>query len=159
MEAAIRSTLAWLCRGVIGLLVAVLVILAALQVILRYGFGAALLWVEEVSVILLIWLAWIGIDYLWLTRAHIVVDLVPAMLDETGRRRLAWLADALALIGGTALFIMSLETVAIFSGMDLGSIEINAAVKYYPIPAGSAGLALAAALNMWRRAGPAEAAP
>lgn len=158
MEAVIRMALVWLCERVIGLLVAAMAGLAVLQVVLRYGFGAALLWVEEVSVILLIWLAWIGITYLWLTRAHILVDLVPAMLDEAGRRRLASLIDLLALAGGGALFVVSLDTVAIFSGMDLGSIALDAAVKYYPITAGAAGLAAAAALNLWRRAGGGEAA-
>lgn len=152
MEKAVRSALTWLAQRAIGLLVAVLVVLAATQVVLRYGFGASLLWIEEVSVILLIWLAWIGVTYLWLTGAHIAVDLVPSMVNETARRRLAYLADALALAGGTVLFLTSLKTVSIFSGMDLGSLEINAAIKYYPVTAGSAGLAIAAALNIWSRA-------
>lgn len=148
MQAGLRS---FLIRGLgwlIGLLVVFLVVLAFSQVILRYVFSSAIFWVEEVSVMALIWLAWLGIVYLWLTRAHIAVDLVSEVLSPPARRRLEMAIDCLALAGGVAITIMSLGTLDIYSGMDMGSLEIDASVKYYPVTFGGAGLAFAAFLNL-----------
>ncbi len=151
MEAGLRRVLTWVLSRLTGCLVAGLVVLAFTQVVLRYVFNSALLWVEEVSVMALIWLAWVGIVYLWLTRAHIAVDLISGILPAAGSRWQAIAIDLLALIGGGALVLVSLGTLEIYAGMELGSLEIDADVKYYPVTAGGAGLSCAAALNLWRR--------
>ncbi len=150
MEAGLRQAATWFLSRLIGILVAGLVCLAFAQVVLRYLFNSAVLWVEEVSVMALIWLAWTGIVYLWLTRSHIAVDLIGAALSPVGRAWAARAVDSLACVAGVALVTVSLGTLEVYSGMDLGSLEIDASVKYYPITAGGAGLALAAVLNLWR---------
>ncbi|MDP6343519.1 MAG: TRAP transporter small permease subunit [Alphaproteobacteria bacterium] len=156
MEARVRAVLSRGLQGLIGAIVVCLVALAFLQVVLRYVFAAPLLWVEEISVMALIWLAWIGVVYLWLSRAHIAVDLITTVLTPAGRRRLAHAFDGLALLGGAVLGLISLGTIEIYSGFEMGSLEIEAAIKYYPITAGGAGLAVAAIVNIWRRLGSPE---
>ncbi len=159
MESRLRALFAWLLERLIGALLLFLVGLAFMQVVLRYGFAAAILWVEEISVMALIWLAWIGITYLWLSRSHIAVDLLPSLLPPDGERRLRLAIDLLALLAGATLAFISLETLEMYADMDLGSLEIDASLKYYPVTAGGVGLALAALLNLWRHWGEREAAP
>jgi len=150
MQAGVRATFAYILSRLIGLLVAGLVGLAFVQVVLRYGFRFSLLWVEEVSVMALIWLAWIGIVYLWLVREHIFVDLLPNALPTAGRRWLGLAIEAVALVCGVALVFVSQGTLEMYAGMQLGSLEIDATTKYYPIAFGGAGLAAAALLNLWQ---------
>jgi len=150
MEARLRQFLAWVLSRAIGGIVLGLVGLAFVQVVLRYVFSSAILWVEEVSVMALIWMVWLGIVYLWLTRAHIAVDLIGGALSAPAQRRLAFAIDVLALIGGVTLTWISLETLNIYSGMELGSLEMDASTKYIPVTVGGAGLALAALLDLWK---------
>ncbi len=159
METRLRALFAWLLERLIGALVLFMVALAFMQVVLRYGFSAAILWVEEISVMALIWLAWLGITYLWLSRSHIAVDLLPTLLPPAGERRLRLAIELLGLLAGATLAFISLETLEMYADMDLGSLEIDASLKYIPVTAGGVGLALAAALNLWRGWEKREAAP
>ncbi|MCP5370832.1 MAG: TRAP transporter small permease subunit [Hyphomicrobiales bacterium] len=147
----LHHALGWLLERAVGLLALVMLVLALAQVGLRYLFAAPLLWVEEVSVMALIWAAWLGAVLLWLRAGHIAVDLVPKLLGPGAERALAHLMDLAAMVGGVALVWVNAQTITVFGGMEMGSLEITASLKYYPITAGGAGLALAAALNMARR--------
>lgn len=142
-----RRLVAWL-RSIVGLLVVFLVTIAFLQVVLRYVFAAPLAWVEEISVMALIWLSWVGAVLCWLAGSHIVVDLFPSTLRGGIRRWFAIGINSLAFAFGLALCIASFWTLELFSHFDLGSFEIPASIKYYPVTAGSAGLSLSALLNL-----------
>lgn len=142
-----------LTRGltpVIGASLLVMLLLAFTQVVLRYAFAASLLWVEEVSVMLLSWMAWLGAIQLWLDRGHLVVDLLPAGRAAGLRHAIAIGVNALAVVGGIALAIVSTETLTAFGGIEMGSLEIDASVKYYPVVAGGIGLAAAGGIELWR---------
>lgn len=151
MNTALHRRLIGLLGHLIGAFVVGLVAVAFLQVVLRYVFAAPLLWAEEVSVMALIWLCWIGAILSWLQGSHIVVDLVSGLMSAEVKRAFAIAFDLLALAGGTTLCLLSLQTLALFADFDLGSFQIPASIKYYPVTAGSAGLALAALLNLVSR--------
>lgn len=142
----LRALLKGALRQVCGATLALIVTLAFLQVVLRYGFAASIVWVEEVSVLLLLLLCWLGAVHLWLTRKHILVDLVA----RRGRaRRVADRAlDVAGLAAGAALAVVSLETLTAFRGIEMGSLELDASLRYYPILAGGAGIAVAALVNL-----------
>ncbi len=159
MEARLRAVLTFGLSRLIGLITAGLVGLTVLQVVLRHGFNAPLFWVEEVSVMALIWLTWLGVTYLWMTRSHIAVDVVRPLLPAAGLHMLNLCVELLALTFGAALVAVSLITLADFSGIELGVSEIDAAVKYVPVTIGGIGLSLAAALNIWRGRTDQETAP
>ena len=146
MMAAVRTFLARALRQACGLVLAAVVTLAFLQVVLRYAFASSIVWVEEISVLLLLLLCWLGAAQLWLTRGHILVDL----LFRAGRAR-RWadrLIDLLALVTGVFLARYTIETLQSFQGIEMGSLELDASLRYYPILAGAAGIALAALLNL-----------
>lgn len=134
----------------IGASLLVMLLLAFTQVVLRYAFAASLLWVEEVSVMLLSWMAWLGAIQLWLDREHLVVDLLPAQRAAGLRHGIAVGVNGLAVVGGIALAVVSMETLTAFGGIEMGSLEIDASIKYYPVVAGGVGLAAAGGLELWR---------
>jgi len=148
----LHTALARVLEHTVGALAALMLVLALAQVSLRYLFAAPLLWVEEVSVMALIWFAWLGAVLLWLRAGHIVVDLLPKMLAPPARARLGHAIDALAVTGGLALAWVNAETIAVYGSMEMGSLEMTASFKYLPISVGGIGLALAAVLNIARRA-------
>ena len=119
----------------IGLCVAVLVGLALFQVVLRYVFASSLIWVEEVSVMIMIWMAWLGVSLLWLQGSHICLDIVLTKLSASAKHSFACFMDILIMIAAATLFVVS----------------IDLSIKYYPVTVGSVGLIFAALLNIWTR--------
>jgi TRAP-type C4-dicarboxylate transport system permease small subunit len=146
----LRNTLATVSGWAMGLCLLALVGIDFAQVVLRYGLGAGWPWAGDVSVILLLTLAWIGAGHLWLTRGHIAVDLIPA--DGRAGRALSLAFDGLALAGGLVLLPMTWDTMAAYGMIDLPALGLPASVKYAPVALGLGFLTLAAALMLARRA-------
>ena len=157
MKDRIRVRVIGLLEALIGLSILILTVLACVQVLLRYAFGGSLFWVEEVSVMALIWMAWTGASLLWLKGDHIAVDLLTASLSSAAKGRLADFFDLLVAVGAAAVGLASLETLRAFAGIELGTLALDSTVKYYPIPVGAFALALAALFNLWCRRGIGEA--
>ena len=154
---ALAAALLHASAAAMGAILAALVALDVAQVVLRYGAGRGWPWAGDLSVILLLTLAWIGAGHLWLARGHIAVDLI-APASRAGRA--LWLAfDAAVLAGGIALWPMTLRTMAAYGFIDLPALPLAASAKYLPVAAGTAFAALAAAILLVRRAGPPPAPP
>lgn len=141
-----RAMLRW-SAAILGLLLAALVLLEFAQVILRYAFGSGVVWGNDVTVLLLLSLGWLGAAHLWVSRAHLSIEL----FDKVLSRRL-WLingiADVLVLVGAVWLMPRVFETLVAFQGMQLAALNVTAAVKYLPMALGIALLACAAAANL-----------
>jgi TRAP-type C4-dicarboxylate transport system permease small subunit len=122
--------------------------LAILQVVLRYVFTASLIWVEEVSVIIMLWMTWLGVTVLWLTQSHIAVDFLTSRLSQHTNRVLVLIFNGIAIIIAGALLLASRETLSTMVGMELDTLAIDLSIKYYPVTVGAVGLALAAFIDL-----------
>lgn len=60
--------------------------------------GVPLIWVDELAVLLMAWIAFIGASVGLAYRQHIAVTLLPDALTATARKRLAILVDLLLLV-------------------------------------------------------------
>jgi C4-dicarboxylate transporter DctQ subunit len=91
-------------------------LLAFLQVVLRYGFGAGFVWSLEATTYTFAWLCLIGMSYGARTRAHIAVDLLTSRLAPRSARvaaaaaLLCALAYCALMIYGSAQFVDRLMT-------------------------------------------------
>jgi TRAP-type C4-dicarboxylate transport system permease small subunit len=149
MEQRFRTILIQLLSNSLGLCVMSMGGLAVLQVALRYIFSSPLIWVEEISVMIMLWMTWLGISLLWVSQSHIVVDIFTSHFSHRLQRALASLIDVIAVIAAVSLLIVSRETLKAMAGMELDSLAVDVAIKYYPIPVGAVGLGLAALLDLW----------
>jgi len=137
----------WLSVSV-GVLLAAMLLIALTQVLLRYVFSQALVWAEEVSIVMLLALTWVGVALLWAQRRHIAIDVFVARYS-TGQR--LWLArgcDLLALAGGLLLMHLAQRTAVINAGMEMASLPVDTAWIYRVVMLGGALLAASAALNL-----------
>ena len=89
----------------------VIIVLTAVQVVLRFVFSAPLAWPEELSAILLIWLTFIGAVALTRRNDHIRVELVE---EFAGPRVAGWLNVLFDI--ATVIFL----ALIIFGGWDYG---------------------------------------
>jgi len=65
-----------------GMLLATIVVLISMQVVMRYVFGNALSWSEELTLWTFIWFIWIGIAYAFKERMHVKVTFFQNILPE-----------------------------------------------------------------------------
>ena len=151
MEAFAQRAVAGL-RQAMGAGLLAMIGLTLMQVTLRYLFHHSLEWIEEISVVVLTWLAWVGATLLWLQRRHPAVDIVIGALSPGARMVLQRGFDLVAIVLGAWLAWSSLQTIDSFAGIELAGLGIDSAVKYQPILAGGAGLALAGLVNLLRPA-------
>lgn len=87
----------WLNRleeGAISLLLVTMTLLTFYEVIMRFGFGRGLLWVEELTLLLSGWFVLFGTSYGIKVGSHIGVDFVVKALPDPLRRGVAVLAVA-----------------------------------------------------------------
>ena len=119
------------------------------QVIQRYLLGVSWPWAGDVSIVLLLSLAWIGAGHLWLVRGHIAVDLLAA--NPRISRALAVVFDLAVLIGGAILLPLIFETMAAYSFIDLPTLPVSGSIKYAPVAVGTGFLCLAAGVMLVTR--------
>lgn len=105
----------------------VITVLTAVQVMLRYCFGSALSWVEEVVVYFNVWLGFIGASYAVLRNNNLRVDL-EAFLPK-------WVNIALNIIAGVATFIFYVYLASIGVRVVIQSIETGQVSPASEIPA------------------------
>ena len=141
-------------RHLMGAGLLALIGLTLIQVGLRYLFGHSISWIEEISVVLLTWLAWVGASLLWLLRRHPAVDIVSGGLPAGARAALHRFFDLVAVVLGCGLAVSAIYTIDSFAGIELAGLGIDSAVKYQPIVAGGIGLSLAGLINLLRPASP-----
>ena len=72
-----------------------LIVLSALQIVLRIGFDSGLVWAEAISRMGVLWVALLGALGATRQRQHIMIDAVPRLLPPRGRRVL-WAITQLA---------------------------------------------------------------
>lgn len=152
MEARLRRWFSALAETLLAVSVAVLTVAAAAQVGLRYLLAAPWPWMETLSVVLMIWMAWLGVAYLWLKGAHVAIDSLIGRLSPRWQRGFQAAFDIAAIGVGVGTFAASFATFRAFAGMDLGDLPIPISVNFQPVAAGALLLAVAGLLNLWHRA-------
>ena len=140
----LADALAAASGAAMGVILLVLVALDAAQVVMRYALGAGWPWAGDLTIVLLLTMAWIGAGHLWLRGAHIAVQLLPAPAA-----RAAGLAFALATLAGAALVLpMAWDTMAVYATIDLPALPLPASAKFAPVVGGLAWLAAAVVVRL-----------
>jgi TRAP-type C4-dicarboxylate transport system permease small subunit len=130
-----------IASGVVGLSLLGICGLAVVQVALRYLFGRSLFWVEEISAIAFIAMVWVAAPALWLSKEHLVLDVLPIARMRAG----AIIADVAMIVAGSMAVYASRDTIAAFSVLALPVFDLDYGFKLYPI-SGGLGLLVAAAV-------------
>lgn len=118
-------------EGLIGLMLALMVVLVFGNVVLRYGFNSGIAVSEEVSRYLFIWLTFTGAVIAVHDRAHLGVDTLPRLLPRRGRIACVAASELLMLLSTALLFhgswkqvLVNLATKSPVSGTPLSLIYV-----------------------------------
>ena len=134
-------------------LVAAVAILVNLQVVARYLFHAPFIWPEEVTKLMLVWLAFVAAAAVSRRGSDMAVNTFVDMMPPGWRRRIACVRDIVLV----ALYLLvaweAQHLVEALAGMSLVATEWPVALLVWPLLAGSVLLALHAAARLAREAG------
>ena len=143
-----------LVRTVEWILVLMFGIMAVLvfgNVVLRYGFNSGIVFSEEVSRFMFMWLTLIGALIVMKDNGHLGMNSVISRLGETGQRISRFLADTLTLVccllladGTYKQVIIGMDDHAPVTGIPMGIIQTSLLIS-------SVGMVLVLAYSLWRQ--------
>ena len=144
---AIAAGVEWLTRILTGLLVVTVVV----NVFARYVLQVGLIWAEEVTILLFVWIVFLGAYAAYRRRAHLAITFVVDRLP-TSTQRIAGAAATLL----TLLFL----GVVVWAGFDLvertfaygrvtAMLGISAAWGYLAVPAAGCLIAAETLRQVW----------
>ena len=148
----------WVCKASTSLRIfaAGLLLLSVLvvchMVFVRAVLNESSVWQTEFVTYALIAATFLGSPYILLTKGHVNVDLLPLMLGDVGRRRLAWVASGLGFSFCLLLFYSSLHWWWEAWVLDLTTPTIWRArlwIPYLSFPVGLGLLCLQYMVDMW----------
>lgn len=94
----IRKFIEHLEEGCISALLVAMTLLVFVEVVLRFGFGTGVMWIEELTLTIAGWFVLFGMSYGLKAGAHIGVDAAVRLLPRNGRR----ICTAIAVLIGLA---------------------------------------------------------
>lgn len=106
--AAVDLTLGRIEWAVAAVCLVIMVIATALGVLFRGLLNSPLAWANDLAVLAMLWLAFIGASALYKERGHIAVDALGHLLPPRAR---AWLGSAMIIMMGTAIGITGIEMI------------------------------------------------
>jgi TRAP-type C4-dicarboxylate transport system permease small subunit len=96
----------WAGQSVICLIFVGMIGSAMGQVVSRYVFNAPLIWSEELSRYLFIWLAFLGAWQAWIMREHLGIDMLNELIPARMVRPLQRLIEVLVLVFAVVSMVM-----------------------------------------------------
>lgn len=141
----------WLETTFIGAALAFVSALLFVNVILRYVFLSPIIWAEEISLYLLVWIVFIGASVAVRSRGHVAIDLLPRALPPEHRRQLALLVGAIVLVFLAVFFYFSAaHTMRVAAGGQVTPIMLAPMwLTYLAMPVGSALMFLRTVQFLW----------
>ena len=140
-------------KGVEVVLIVMFGIMAVLvfgNVVLRYGFNSGIVFSEEVSRFMFMWLTLIGALIVMKDHGHLGMSSVVDMLGERGQRACRFTADLLTLTcclllahGTWTQVIIGMDDHAPVTGIPMGIVQSALLIS-------SVGMALVLAYGLWR---------
>lgn len=151
------TTLTWVITGL-------LVVLVMVNVVARYVFGLGVLWAEEVSRLLFVWVVFLGAYIALCRRAHMAIVMVVDALPHMPRRLVRALGWGLVMVFLLVLAFSGYRLVASTLGFGRTTpiLGISAAWAYMSVPVSAALMTLRALqeiIDAWRGTEPVPDLP
>jgi len=117
----------WTLMSILGLMV----VLVFGNVVLRYGFNSGIMFSEEVSRFLFVWMVFLGSVLMLRDNGHLGVHTITKKLPLAGKKVCKFLSDVITLgccvlltIGGWRIVKINMNNIAPISGIPLGVVYI-----------------------------------
>ena len=107
--------------------------LAILQVVTRYFVDVTIIWIEEISIYILSWMAAAGVPWMWLKDGHIRMDVLNIYLPKRVLYAMDLFINLMGIVMGVALARTGWITIGVNKGYTLSIVGIDEGFRYYPL--------------------------
>jgi TRAP-type C4-dicarboxylate transport system permease small subunit len=116
---------------------ATMVVLVATNVVCRYGLDFSLVWAEEVSQYLMVWVTFVGAGLALRQGRHVAVEMLQDRLHAGRRRALRWGLFGLMLAFLLVVTLLGLQFAWFARDMETPVLNIPLAIPYLAVPVGT----------------------
>lgn len=127
------DTLSNILMCLVSVILVILVVFATIQVITRYFIAVQVIWIEEVSIYLVTWIAAFGIPWMWLRQGHIRMDVLNFILPEKALRISDYLINLIACAASAGVIRVGIVAIRVNTGYVLSVIRMDEGLRYYPV--------------------------
>jgi TRAP-type C4-dicarboxylate transport system permease small subunit len=120
--------------GAICVLAMIAILLAS--IVLRELFGIAVVWSNEVSIVLFVWAVFIGAGVAIADNAHIRFNFAVHQLPLAGRRMVGLLVSYGGLVLLVGFWVTSLYVVYVYRDQRFTTIDVSATWQWAAVPVG-----------------------
>jgi TRAP-type transport system small permease protein len=145
---SILNAIAFLEEFVGMVLIVAMAVIINLQIILRYLFNHPLIWPEEVSRLLLVWMTFIGAAVLVRRRTDIAIDTFVEMMPIIPRRAALVVGDVVMIVLSAFVAYEGVKLVDAVSGIELMATGLPTALIAWPLVFGSVLTVVHASVNL-----------
>jgi len=117
--------------------VAIMSIIVFVQVVLRYIFGTGLGWVEEVSILLMMWIAFVGGSLLFYDKSNISITILIDKIQGTPKKIMSISFCILTFIFSYILCRYGMDYARIGLVFRFGGINISRFWSFVSVPIGA----------------------
>lgn len=128
-------------QGAIVFMAATMVVLVVTNVFCRYVLGFSLVWAEEVSQYLMVWVAFLGAGLALREGRHVAVEMLQERLPDGPRRATRWVILVAVLLFLLATAVLGAQFAWFARDMETPVLNISMAIPYSAVPIGCALLA------------------
>jgi TRAP-type transport system small permease protein len=124
-------------RAIVFLMMAVMATLVFVNVVTRYVFNFSIIWAEEVSQYLMIWIAYLGAGLALREGRHVAVEMLQDRLPTILSRRLRMVVGGLALAFLGAVTVLGFQFAIFVWNQETPVLNISLGIPSLAIPIGT----------------------
>ena len=132
------ETLTRICRAVAALCVIAIIAILLASIALREGFGIPLVWANEISIALFVWVVFLGTGVAMAENAHIRFDIAVAPLPRPMRRSAGLIVSYGGFVLLVGFWLTSIYVTYVYRGQTFTTIAASAAWQWSAVPIGTA---------------------
>lgn len=110
------------------------VLVTLVNVAMRYGFSASIVWADESARLAFIWMTFLAGALAVASNAHLAIDTIVTKAPERLRRVLTWIANLGAVIFFALLLVGGLEQTRLAMGQESPALRLPLGYIYAAVP-------------------------
>ena len=136
-EGSFERVLVTLNRWIVIAMMAVMVLLVFMNVVSRYIFNHSIIWAEEVSQYLMIWVAFLAAGLALREGRHVAIEMLQDRLPATARRITRHFVALLLIVFMGILIILGFQFVHFAWDQETPVLNIPLGIPYMAVPIGA----------------------
>lgn len=103
------------------------------QIVTRYFVSVVITWIEDVSILGILWIAALGVPYAWFKGDHLEMDITEKIYPQWLKTGFWWLCQVVCLVAAVNLVQMGLYNMRLNKGVMATAMGYDESLRYLPL--------------------------